>query len=420
LIFALLRLGLHSLCRPVPAASQAQPRQLSNTVVAALVSGFWLLVLAMMQMQGLQQAVAVDTTVGGSRTCRPDSAVESPLAKAVVAIPSCAPCAGETETVAVPTTPSASPCVCPEPAVCPSPAVVAEPVGDCDAISTLREENRYIVYALHVPESRDLVAMNRYLMTIRARHSESLIFYPDWKLRLYLDGNFHDDFRKLIEAVGFEVVMLPTMADMPQFERSAQRLHVIDDETVDRFISRDLDSTLGYRDLQSTWRWIESGKAAVMQHDHKAHWNGIMAGMWGGRRKQVRALLGRSMQELLDEYRADIAHRKSLVYDNDQGFNDKMILPLLKGHSVHFDSAQAFCKHAEPDCFPFPTWPAVDDGRHMGKRAYWDNKPLIELPSMTFVDCKGWANELQAITVFATPELQGKWPAAFATMRAHC
>jgi hypothetical protein len=112
--------------------------------------------------------------------------------------------------------------------------------------------------------------------------------------------------------------------------------------------------------------------------------------------------------ELLEQYKADTNYREALRHDDDQAFDDRMSLPKLKGNAIHFDAAEAFCKHEEPDCFPFPTQPAIDMSMHMGMRAYYEDGPYTEVSTMRHFNCEEWSKRLDRVTLFQDPELQSK------------
>ena len=59
-----------------------------------------------------------------------------------------------------------------------------------------------------------------------------------------------------------------------------------DDEDVDLFIVRDLDSRITKREQISVNEWIDSGKILHIMRDHPHHHYDILGGMWGMRKQK--------------------------------------------------------------------------------------------------------------------------------------
>ncbi len=57
----------------------------------------------------------------------------------------------------------------------------------------------------------------------------------------------------------------------------------IDDDSVDIFLSRDLDSPILSREREAVQEWEESDKIFHFMRDHRYHFAPIMGGMWGAK-----------------------------------------------------------------------------------------------------------------------------------------
>lgn len=104
--------------------------------------------------------------------------------------------------------------------------------------------------------------------------------YPDWICRFYIDPDTTppDIVQSIIDS-GSEVIYRynnrDTLGMMWRFE-------VMFDADVDRFIIRDADSRIYYRECVAVNEWISSGKAFHVMRDHQYHNIAICGGMWGG------------------------------------------------------------------------------------------------------------------------------------------
>jgi len=107
------------------------------------------------------------------------------------------------------------------------------------------------------------------------------LIYPNWKCRLYCDETVPADARKKFQEV-YDVDVRLAENNRGPFYGSSWRFHVHDDETVGRFLIRDCDSRLNWRERAAIDAWIFSAKAYHFMRDHPYHNKPIQAGMWGG------------------------------------------------------------------------------------------------------------------------------------------
>lgn len=106
-------------------------------------------------------------------------------------------------------------------------------------------------------------------------------FYPEWICRFYIEkSSVPEDIIQQIIDSGSEVVYRynnrGTIGSMWRFE-------VMFDIGVDRFMIRDSDSRLCYREVVAVDEWIDSGKTFHVMRDHQYHNISILGGMWGGK-----------------------------------------------------------------------------------------------------------------------------------------
>lgn len=107
-----------------------------------------------------------------------------------------------------------------------------------------------------------------------ARH-----IYPGWVVRFYVDKTVPESILQKLEALGCYIVHMP----IGQGRQGAYwRLLVGMDRGYDRWLIRDCDSRLSYRERKAVDEWIASGKAFHVMRDHPWHSAPIMAGLFGG------------------------------------------------------------------------------------------------------------------------------------------
>ncbi|XP_043242895.1 uncharacterized protein LOC122392271 [Amphibalanus amphitrite] len=130
-----------------------------------------------------------------------------------------------------------------------------------------------------------------YLSGIERNAMRALLFYPGWTMRVFHDGkasssewnNTACEITCKFRNVDFcDVRHLPGLGDISNQFGGVWRFAVIADESVERFVVRDLDSILTQRERDAVNEWLESNKTFHVMRDHPFHGDEILAGMWGG------------------------------------------------------------------------------------------------------------------------------------------
>ena len=122
------------------------------------------------------------------------------------------------------------------------------------------------------------------------------------------------------------------------------RFLVADDSWVDRFIIRDTDARLTERDAVAVYEWVKSDKAFNCIRDHPSHAQyPLSGGMWGGKPKELAAILRRSWQELMRGLGKE--------YLDDMNFLNMHIWPKVQNHTYCSDSVSC---DVYPSSHPFP------------------------------------------------------------------
>ena len=176
--------------------------------------------------------------------------------------------------------------------------------------------------------------------------------FPGWQARFYTDtGTVPAHIQSALRAAGAEIYPI----DMAKYGSQSMfwRFWAAADPTVERFISRDVDSRLMARDAVAVAAWEQSGKAFHVVRDHPSHSLYPMSGgLWGARRGALPQVL-----ELIASFPADSK------YLTDMNFLNSLVWPIAMRDVLQHD---AFSCRDFDGAAPFPV--AHDAaGHHVGQ-----------------------------------------------------
>ena len=184
----------------------------------------------------------------------------------------------------------------------------------CDMYSSLRRGKRQKVIAY------TLFGTNQfYYDKIRDVSKQIQKLYPDWKMRVYHDSSINrsvvcdiecqtDDNGTLIDnsdfcdlsdfkAVSNGKIVRPVEYVLPRM----WRFLAVGDSFIDIMMSRDTDSYIFQRELDSVNVWLNSDKLFHIMRDHPQHTVEILAGMWGFKLKDNKLLSRRIFDLSIDQ-----------------------------------------------------------------------------------------------------------------------
>lgn len=111
------------------------------------------------------------------------------------------------------------------------------------------------------------------------------LLFPSWRIRLHLDQSTYDGFKRFFELLSqkehYNLIDIEICADAELTKAMLWRIKPIFDGKVERFICRDLDSPLTYRDAQAVKDWEDSNKIVHAITDSVSHTIAMMGGMVG-------------------------------------------------------------------------------------------------------------------------------------------
>lgn len=157
--------------------------------------------------------------------------------------------------------------------------------------------------------------------------------YPGWICRFYVHNSVSQEYVNNLVDLGAEIVIkTEEIGDSRNQNGMFWRFEILKDQNVERFIVRDADSRLSYREKNCVIDWEKSKEQFHIIRDHHYHSTKIMGGMWGATR------------EFMDIFNYDLSlsEFKQMDYQNnyaaDQEFLARIIYPLIKNSScIHDD-----------------------------------------------------------------------------------
>lgn len=164
--------------------------------------------------------------------------------------------------------------------------------------------------------------------------------YPDWICRFYVDDSVPQDVVQRLSEKGTQVIIVNEQ--QRQISGLFWRFLVMDDPTVKRFLIRDADSLVSYREQAAVQAWLASERWFHIMHDYYSHTELILAGMWGGCRGGVNDV-EKCIQQFLDTGN----YLNSRVAD--QHFLRFCIWPILQQSVLNHDS-----HHFDENSVDFP------------------------------------------------------------------
>ena len=284
-------------------------------------------------------ATPTPAAIPAATTTPPAAAIAtSSVAAAATAAASAAPAAASTAAAA------SAAAVAPAPAAAAPAAGVATTAGTA-AASVATPPKRVITYSLYGKTPKYVLGAVRNAEIIGK-------IFPGWTARFYIDmGTVPAEVVSALRSNGAELVPI----DMEKHGTQSMfwRFWAAADPTVERFISRDVDSRLMRRDAVAVAEWVKSDKGFHIVRDHPSHSNYPMSGgLWGARRGALPQVM-----ELISRFPTDSN------YLTDMNFLNKLVWPIAMDDSMQHDAFT--CEEFEGSlAYPVP----VDRrGHHVGQ-----------------------------------------------------
>lgn len=121
---------------------------------------------------------------------------------------------------------------------------------------------------------------NKYISGLEENLKLIQKYYPGWYVYLYHNEDF--DINQIEDLKKYDLFETKLITDK-SINAMQWRFLPNDDQDVELFIVRDVDSRITEREQVSVFEWIESGKILHIMRDHPHHQYTILGGMWGMR-----------------------------------------------------------------------------------------------------------------------------------------
>lgn len=154
------------------------------------------------------------------------------------------------------------------------------------------------------------------------------VIYPDWEVWVYVGKNTIDQETK--DKIKKEVDKVIEFDDTNSFVGMRVRFIPAGNKDIEYFCSKDVDSSLNWKEKAAVDAWIESGKDWLTMRDAPIHCNWPMiAQMWGCKGGLI------NFEEELNNY---FNERNINSWHGDQEFLRDVIWPVAKENCLDFDS----------------------------------------------------------------------------------
>ena len=174
--------------------------------------------------------------------------------------------------------------------------------------------------------------------------------YPEWICRFYVDESVPQSVCTRLQDKGAQVILVNE--EQKKISGLFWRFFVMDDASVKRFLIRDADSLVSYREKAAVDEWLKSDKWFHTMHDYYSHTELILAGMWGGCHGVFHLL-----EPMIDQYLKAGNYLNTRVAD--QHFLRFCIWPTVK-QSVLLHDSQGF----DIDAQDFPDYQQKMEHEH--------------------------------------------------------
>lgn len=150
--------------------------------------------------------------------------------------------------------------------------------------------------------------------------------YPGWTLYFFVDDTVPLEIQNALKILGAEIKI--ESPGQKNLERLAWRFKVANDPEVYRYLIRDVDSVINFREKLAVDEWIASELYFHVMRDWWTHTDLILAGMWGG----ISGVLP-SLSKMLSTYNS--AHMETP--NIDQWFLRDKVWAYLRGSCLAHD-----------------------------------------------------------------------------------
>lgn len=199
--------------------------------------------------------------------------------------------------------------------------------------------------------------------------------YPEWTCRFYVDDAVPENILKRLSQNGAQIYHVKNTMISGFF----WRFLVMDDPSVKRFLIRDADSLLSYRERAAVDEWLNSDRWFHVMRDFYSHTELILAGMWGG----CTGVFKHNHRNIEQFIQNNLLKNQITL---DQEYLRECVWPTIQ-HSLMTHDSQHYDEQALDFPTPSTTFPYERENFHIGANegAYTIKVTLQQTPTQHIV-----------------------------------
>ncbi len=178
--------------------------------------------------------------------------------------------------------------------------------------------------------------------------------YPFWTCRFYCSTDVPKEIIQRLKDENADVIIKDKTQDIK--DMLFWRFSVISDKTIDRYIVRDCDSVISFKEAKAVDSWVKSDKKFHIMRDYYTHTDLILAGMFGG----VQGLFN-DIEKMISDFKNQTHTSRTHL---DQNFLAQLVWPSIKNDVLIHDSCFT---HKDGKSIDFPDCEVENKGHHIGQ-----------------------------------------------------
>ncbi|RNA36727.1 hypothetical protein BpHYR1_050669 [Brachionus plicatilis] len=236
----------------------------------------------------------------------------------------------------------------------------SQPVLTCDLFKSLKRgpNQKIVAFSLYGTNVRYYNLLQDLVLKVQKLYTDHVIrIYHDNSINRSMICHYECSYRHVefcnIHKLPLQLTDPKKVLNIDYIHSMMWRFLPIGDTFVDLFMSRDLDSDLLQREIDSVQEWLSSNNIGHIMRDNPAHGTYILGGMWSFKTSKDRNLGKEIFEDIINKNSSTKFKPRGIsVKGYDQHFLSKHVYPRIKDKSTIHDSY--LCKKY-PKSKPWPT-----------------------------------------------------------------
>jgi len=207
-----------------------------------------------------------------------------------------------------------------------------------------------VSYVLHHDKEKDADPFSMFVNGIIPNIYQVRQLYPGWTLRFYTDEDLTQDFCDFacMDEVMWCDIRELTFANLTNVNFRMWRFMAIGDPTVEKFVSRDIDSFITEREREAVTDWEISSKPFHLMRDSGTHHGrAILAGMWGAKNYILNPSLSVGLRDIFVKNGTN-----NTAFSHDEDILEEQLFKKYESMFLAHDSYN--CKKYWRSAVPYP------------------------------------------------------------------